>query len=121
MNTKDGDMADFTVHSSSIGCFATQQPMGGKREIEASAEAGEDPPPRQDLEAVPSAMDVVGPEISWAQIRVIYNEVYQICRLPRRSPCNDGAGERICQEILDWVKEHLWCRWHSAQLEEEPR
>ena len=111
-------MVDFTTSSSSIGCFAMQQPMGGRSEIGAFAEARWEPSPRQDLEVEPSAMDVIGPETSQAQIRVIYDEVYQLHRLPGRSPCNEGTGERFCQEILDLVKECLWHRWGSTQPEE---
>ena len=66
-------------------------------------------------------MDVIGPGISWAQMRVSYNKVYQLSRSPGRSPCNEETGEIICQEILDLVKEHLWHRWDSGQLEEESR
>ena len=29
--------------------------------------------------------------------------------------------ERIHQEIMDSIKECIWCRWVSAQLEEEPK
>ena len=45
MSIKDGDMVDFTAYSSSIGCFAMQQPTGGRSKIGAFVEAGKDPPP----------------------------------------------------------------------------
>ena len=37
------------------------------------------------------------------------------------SPCDEETGERICQDILDSVKECLWHRQVPAQLEEEPK
>ena len=51
---------------------------------------------------------------------MIFSEVYQLQRLPGRSPCN-GETEQVCQEILDSIKEHLQHRWVPAQLEEEPK
>ena len=62
-------------------------------------------------------MDLVGPEMSQGEIRVIYNDVYQLQRLPGRSPCDKLTAKQICQEILDSIKEHLW----RSQLEEEPK
>ena len=35
------------------------------------------PSPEWDLGAEPFAMDLIGPGMSWAKIRVIYNDVYQ--------------------------------------------
>ena len=55
----------------------------------------------------PSAMDLVCPGMPQAEIRVIYNDVYQLQKLPMRRPCNKGTEERIHQEILDFIKEHL--------------
>ena len=64
-------------------------------------------------------MDLIGPEMSWAKIRVIYNEVYQLWKLPDRSPCDEETGEKICQKILDSVKECLQHGWVPAQPEKE--
>ena len=79
------------------------------------------PSSKQDLGAEPSTVDLIGPETSQAKIRVIYNDVYQLQRSPRRSPCDEETREGIFQEILDSVKECLWHRQVSAQLEEELR
>ena len=54
-------------------------------------------------------------------IRVIYNEVYQLQRLPSRSPCHGETEEQVCQEILDSIKECLWHRWGPAQLDKESK
>ena len=67
----------------------------------------------------PSAMDLVGQEMSQAKIRVIYNEVYQLWRLPGRSACDKETGERICWEIQDSIKECLWHGQVPTQPEEE--
>ena len=66
-------------------------------------------------------MDLISPDMSQAKIRVIYNDVYQLQRLPRRSPFDEEREGRICQEILDSVKECLWHRQVPAQPEGEPK
>ena len=78
------------------------------------------PSSKQDLGVESSAMDLVGPETSWAKTTVIYNDVYQLWRSPGRNPCNEEIGEMIHQEIQDSVKECLQHRWVSTQPEEEP-
>ena len=76
------------------------------------------PSPEWDLGAGPSTMDLIGPGMPQAEIRVIYSNVYQLRRSPRRSPCDKETWERICQEILDFIKECLWHRQVSEHLEE---
>ena len=77
------------------------------------------PSPKWDLGAEPSTMDLIGPQMSQAKIRVIYNQVYKLQKLPGRSPHDEETEERIHQEILDSIKEHLWHRWVPTQVEEE--
>ena len=66
-------------------------------------------------------MDLIGPQTSQAKIRVIYKEIYQLQKSPRRSPCDEETAEKICQEILDSGKEQLWHRQVPTQPEEELR
>ena len=77
------------------------------------------PSPIWDLGVESSTMDLIGPETSWAKIRVIYNDVYQLWRLPGKSLCDKETGGKIHQEILDSIKEHLWHMWVPTQAEEE--
>ena len=92
---------------------------GRKEQDQAIHWGHQEPSPEWDLGWELPTMDLIGPGMPWAEIRVIYNDIYQMRRSPRRSPCNEEAGERIHQEILDTIKEGLWCRWVSAQPDEE--
>ena len=65
-------------------------------------------------------MELIGPGSTRGEIRKVYNDVYQLWRLPSKSPC-DAEMERVHQEILDSIKEHFWHRWECAQLEERLR
>ena len=60
-------------------------------------------------------MELIGPEI-----RKVYNEVYQLKRVPGTSPCDVEMVENIHQEILNSVKECLQHRWKHVQLDEKP-
>ena len=66
-------------------------------------------------------MDLIGQETSQDEIRVIDNKVYQLQKLPRWSPCDRETEEQVCKEILDSVKECLWCRQDPTQLEGESK
>ena len=58
----------------------------------------------------------ISPGMLWADIRNIYNDVYQLRKLLGESSCDDAMAKKICQSILESVKECLWCRWEHAQL-----
>ena len=47
--------------------------------------------------------------------------VYQLWRVPSKSPCEAEVEEKSHQEILDSLKECLQHRWDCAQLEEEQK
>ena len=47
--------------------------------------------------------------------------LYQLQMLPGTNPCDAETEERVCQEILDSIKECLWHRQDCAQPEEELR
>ena len=50
-----------------------------------------------------------------------YHNVYQLQRLLEKICCDEEMEACICQEIMDSVKEHLWCMWPSALLGAELR
>ena len=73
----------------------------------------------QDLGVEHTAMELICPDSTWEDIADLYQDVYQLWRLPGRSHCKDGTEEHICQEILDSLKEHLQLKQLSALLEGE--
>ena len=82
-----------------------------KREHDRAIHQGQrQPSPKWDLKAEAPTMDLIWPGMLWADIRNIYNDVYQLRRLLGESSCDDTMAEKICQSILESVKEHLWCR-----------
>ena len=77
------------------------------------------PTPKWDLEVEVPTMDLICPGMFWADIRNIYNDVYQLKRLPEERPCDGMTAERVCQSILESVKEHLQCRQEHIQSQEQ--
>ena len=73
------------------------------------------PMPEQDLEAEPSAIELIGPGFIREEIRKVYNDVYQLWRSPQKSPFEAKMEESVCQEILNSIKECLWHRQESDQ------
>ena len=62
-------------------------------------------------DAEPYTIELIGPESTREEITEIYLNVYQLQRLPGKMLCGKDMEEHICQEIMDSVKECLWCRW----------
>ena len=79
------------------------------------------PLPGWDLEAESSTVELIGPRMTREEIWGVYNNVYQLWRLPGTNPCDMEMEERVCQEILASIKECLWHRQTCTQPEEEPR
>ena len=65
------------------------------------------PSAKQDMKAAPSAVEVISPDSTREEISQIYHDVYQLQRLPGKSPCDEEMEECLCQEILDSIKECL--------------
>ena len=92
----------------------------GKRECDrAIHQVQRQPSPKQDLKAEVYTMDLIQPRMVWADIRNIYNDVYQLRRSLEESPCDDAMAEKIYQSILEFVKEHLQHRQECAQSLEQ--
>ena len=79
------------------------------------------PSPECDLRVEPTAMELIGPDSKCQDIVGLYQDVYQLQRLPGRSPCGEGTEEYICQEILDSIKERLQLKQLSALPEVEQK
>ena len=75
--------------------------------------------PKQDLGAEPTAMELVGPNSICQDIKDLYQDVYQLCWLPRRGWCEEATEEQLCKEVLDSIKECLWLKQLPAQPERE--
>ena len=78
------------------------------------------PPAEWSMEGELTAMKLIQPDSSWEDTADLYHNVYQLWRLPGRMFCDEETEACICQEILDSVKECLWCKQLSALLGEEP-
>ena len=51
----------------------------------------------------------------------LYHQACQLKRNPQVVPCSEETVEEICIEILETLKENLWCRQGLAKPEEELR
>ena len=65
------------------------------------------PSPKQDLGAEPTTMELVGPDCTCQDIKDLYQDIYQLHRLPGRGQCEEAMEENLHKEILDSIKEHL--------------
>ena len=68
-----------------------------------------EPSAEQDLKAEIPAIELVGPDSTKEDIAETYCDMYQLWRLLGELPCDDETEEVLCQEILDSIKECLWC------------
>ena len=118
LNIHDGNLMDSTAHSFFTGCSHTLLPPGGKNMIKPFVRAGN--VHESNLGAKPSAIELTGPGSTKEEIRGVYNDISQLWRFPGKSPCDEEMEEHLCWEILDSIKEHLWCKQNPA-LPEEPR
>ena len=75
----------------------------------------------QDASQKTPAVDLVGYKTTQEEIFNLYQEVYQLKRTPGPVPGNPEVAEKICQEILDSLEEHLQCRQGTSYLEETSR
>ena len=78
-----------------------------------------EPSPEQDQLAEPTTMELVGPGSMCQDINKLYQDLYQLHRLPRRGRFEEVTEERICKEILDSIKEHLRLKQPLIQQERE--
>ena len=62
-------------------------------------------------------MELVGPDSTRQDTEDLYQDVYQLWRLPRKGQCEEAMEECFCLEVLDSIKEHLELNWLSAQPE----
>ena len=79
------------------------------------------PSPERDLQAEVFTVELLAKETTQEEVMALYHKVYQLKRSPREVPCSKDTVEEICIEIMEMLKEHLWCRWSPTQLERELR
>ena len=80
-----------------------------------------EPSPEWDLGVEPTTMELICPNSTQEDIEDLYWDVYQLWRLPGRGQCKEATEDCLHKEILDSIKECLWLKWPSAQLEGEQR
>ena len=68
------------------------------------------------MEGESTVMELARPDSSWEDIVDLYCTVFQLRRLLGRMLCNKEMQAHIFQEILESVKECLWCKQLSALL-----
>ena len=86
----------FILHQ--MFCHVT---IHGKREHDRAIHWGQrQPSPKWHLKAEVPTMDLVQPTMLQADIRNIYNDVYQLRRLLGEIPCDNAIAKKICQSIL---------------------
>ena len=66
-------------------------------------------------------MELIHPDSTQEDIEYLHWDVYQLQRLPERGQCKEATKECLHKEILDSIKEHLWLKQPSAQLEGKQR
>ena len=66
-------------------------------------------------------MELVCSDSTQEDIEDLYWDMYQLQRLPERGQCEEATEKCLHKEILDSIKECLWLKWPSAQLEGEWR
>ena len=73
-----------------------------------------EPSVEQDVEREPMAMELIWPDSSWEDIVDLYHDVYQLGSLLGKICCDEEMEVCICQEVMDSVKEYLWCKQLST-------
>ena len=73
-----------------------------------------EPLPKWDIGAEPTAMELVGPNLTCQDIEDLYQDVYQLQRLPRRGQCEEATKVHLCKEVIDLIKENLQLKLPSA-------
>ena len=66
-------------------------------------------------------MGLLTPQTTHEGILAMYQEVYQLKRDPREVHCSEDIVEETHAEILEVLRECLWCRQGPAQPERETR
>ena len=92
---------------------------GGSEHNCAICQGQREPSPKQDVGVEPTAMELVIPNPMHQDIEDLYQDIYQLCRLPGRGPCEEAMEEFLHKEILYSIKECPWLKWPSAQPEGE--
>ena len=97
----------------------------GQKEYDCAIHWGWQEPSPWDLEAEPSALELICPKSTMEEITEICWDVFQLWRSPGKLPCDGETEELLHQEILDSIKEHFWHKqvptllggelsWHPA-------
>ena len=64
--------------------------------------------PPQSLHDRATAIESINPNFNWVEIQGMYQEVYQLQKLPGESCCEGATEEQLWEEILASIKKCLW-------------
>ena len=99
--------------------FVHAEAVGWKECKQTIHQGHERPVPRTNAEAEVPAIWMVGFRTTREEIREIYNEVYQLKKLPGPSPYWPEQMEALDQEICTSLEEQMWRRQGTTRLEED--
>ena len=101
--------------------FSHTAANGWSKHDHAICQGQREPSPDWNLGAEPTAMELIHPDSMWEDIGGLYQDVYQLWRLPRRGQWEEATEECLHQDVLNSLKEHLWLKWPSMPPEEQCR
>ena len=96
----------------------TQAENTGQREYDHIRQRGHPQSMLKDACQVTSAVELVGYRTTHKEVFNLYQEVYQLKRTLGLVPGDQDVADQIHQEILNSLKEHIWCRQSPTQPEE---
>ena len=79
------------------------------------------PSPDRSPQVKVSSMGLLTPQTTYEEILALYKKVYQLKRDSGEVQCSEDIVEETCAEILEVLREYLWCRQDPPQLERETR
>ena len=121
MRFLNGTQADFTTRTCMKVCLPVQRLLGEENVTTESVWGHQQPSPGRDLWVEVPALELLTQETTQEEAIALYHEVYQLKRSPGEVPCSADAMEETHMEILEALRECLWCRQGPAQPERETR
>ena len=87
--------------------FVHTATMGQKEHVQVIYHGQREQSLPQSFHEQATAMESINPNFIWEENWGLYQEVYQLQRLPSRSHCEVATEEQLQEEILASIREHL--------------